>query len=338
MSKITTIETTPTLDMQPIQSFYQNRSKHYYALPTQRSFVWEVKRQSELIQSLITNYPIGDLCVHYNTGNDEYMDGQQRGRTIDQYLADKFRLHDSIGNVEVILNMNPSDKKEFVIAGKLFSELDPEIRQILLTRMIRIERFYDLSDEQINEVIRRKNNGKSPTTIERTRFLGGYVQRFVSELALHDFFDRKINIQNASKKDFNHEAAIYVILLYELSLTDNYSTNAHEKYAEYIRDNNLLTNEVQATMLSIIDYMNTVFPTKHKILTQASTPSIYQVSKIAMKEKVDPRDLLKFMDDLYEKYQDTLINKTGFISAAVIDEKTKFILKQYKQANLSKPE
>ena len=338
MGKLETILTTPTIDIQSIQKFYQNRQKHYYALPTQRNFVWEHKRQSRLIQSLVTNYEVGNLLVHDNNEQYEFMDGQQRANTIERYLSGKFKIHEKISNVDVVIDMGTLETKEFKIAGKYFNDLDEEVKTALLTQMIYVKVYKNLTDNQINNMIEVSNSGKALTTIQRTRMVGGYVQKFVSELALHDFFDRKINIQNASKMDFNHEAAIYVIMLFELNLTAEFSTNAHEKYAIFIKDNDLLTEKIQVTMLSVIDYMNKVFPTKHKILTQASTPSIYQVSKIAMEEKVDPRDLLKFMDNLYEKYQDTLINKTGFISATVIDEKTKFILEQYKQANITKPE
>ena len=167
MGKIETIITAPTLDMQSVQQYYQNRDKHIYSLPTQRNYVWGKARKSKLIQSLITNYPIGDLCVHFNNGNDEYMDGQQRSGAINGYIGDTFMLTDDVEDVELVVDMNSMKMKTFKIAGKRFSELDEVVKQTLLTRIIRIERFYDLTDNQINEVILRKNNGKQLTDIEK---------------------------------------------------------------------------------------------------------------------------------------------------------------------------
>jgi len=329
MSKIETIITPPTLDLQSVQQFYQNRDKHFYALPTQRNFVWDLKRQSELIQSLITNYPIGDLCVHFNNGNDEYMDGQQRARTVDRYVNNDFSLSEVLEDVEIVSNSKTMDMKTYQIAGKSFDELDQEIKQVLLTRMLRIERFYNLTDSQINEVILRKNSGMQLTTIAKTRMVGKEVQSFVADISSMDLFVRKVNITQSKKNDFLDEAAVYNILLFETGLDKEYSTVAKDKFAMEIRDLNLLTDEVKSRIESVFNYMESVFPKKHKILTYPNIPSVYELCKVMMDDKVDNREAYKLIDTFYNEATTDFKSHNSIITKSVIKKKTALILDYY---------
>lgn len=329
MSKIETIITAPTLDMQSVQQYYQNRDKHIYSLPTQRNYVWNKERKSKLIQSLITNYPIGDLCVHFNNGNDEYMDGQQRSGAIDSYIGDSFRLDDDLEDVELIVDMKSMKMQTFKIAGKKFSQLDEVVRHTLLTRMLRIERFYNLTDNQINEVILRKNNGVPLTNIEKTRMLGGDVQNFVSNIGKSDFFDRKVYIKPSGKDDFMHEVAIYNILLYETELDDEFTPQTKDKFAAYVKNNNLLTDEIKNEIEDTFEYLNECFPIKHQILNYINIPAIYFVAKRAKQDNVNHRAFYQFINDLYANKETELKLVSSSVTRMRLNHITDVVMNYY---------
>ena len=59
--------------------------------PYQRNFVWTLKDQKQLIDSILRGYPLPNFIVSLRKdGSYEMVDGQQRATTISKYVKNEF--------------------------------------------------------------------------------------------------------------------------------------------------------------------------------------------------------------------------------------------------------
>jgi len=73
----------------------------------QRHYVWDIKRASKLIESLIIGLPIPQIFL-YESGSNEYLiiDGQQRLMTVYYFMKGRFPKRDSRGKIRKIIQAN----------------------------------------------------------------------------------------------------------------------------------------------------------------------------------------------------------------------------------------
>ena len=83
-----------------------------YVPEYQREFVWDEKRQSRLIESLILGLPIPSIFLAENAdGRLEIVDGSQRIRTISAFLTDKLKLK-GLDKLKLLNELKYSDLSE----------------------------------------------------------------------------------------------------------------------------------------------------------------------------------------------------------------------------------
>ncbi|EGP9266508.1 DUF262 domain-containing protein, partial [Listeria monocytogenes] len=89
----------------------------------QRRLVWDDKKKSKLIESLIINIPIPPIFLYeYDLYEYEVMDGQQRISTITSFLNNKFKLKD----LQIWDELN----------GKFYRDLDQNVQRSIKRRYI----------------------------------------------------------------------------------------------------------------------------------------------------------------------------------------------------------
>lgn len=132
---------------------------------------WSALQQSELIESLMREFVIPPVYTidekrDYGrvkpTKKKVVIDGKQRLTTIRSYIKDGFALHKSIKPMEL-------DGVEYEVAGKKFSELDPEVQEVINAADILIYScpVDDISNNEVKEIFRRLNNGKQLTNAQK---------------------------------------------------------------------------------------------------------------------------------------------------------------------------
>ena len=95
--------------------------------------VWPSAAKSYLIETMLLGYPVPKLYLYQvldlrsRKTYKEIVDGQQRSVTIFQFYNDEFRLNDFLETDE--------------IAGKTYSELDPEFQSKFLEYSLAIDTF-----------------------------------------------------------------------------------------------------------------------------------------------------------------------------------------------------
>ncbi len=139
----------------------------------QRSYVWERKRKSALIESMVIGYPIPPVFAkRLNDGTAKaknmvycIMDGKQRLSSVAQFLNDEYALtdlepvkyHDEAENADV----------EFNMSGCKFSDLPEALQDILNSTMFTVTYFDNLTAEEERELFKRLNAGKPLSTKSR---------------------------------------------------------------------------------------------------------------------------------------------------------------------------
>lgn len=132
-----------------IRELYEsyNRKEIVLSPKFQRRPVWEYKAKSYLIDSILKGLPIPRIFVREKTNFDmtairEIVDGQQRLKTIFDFINDGFKVN-KIHNSQY--------------GGKLFSELDDNIKKEFLKYPISAVMFIDLDDNTIFDIFARLN-------------------------------------------------------------------------------------------------------------------------------------------------------------------------------------
>lgn len=131
---------------QPIMTINNQIKKKLIDLtPTfQRGYIWKREFKDELIVSILSGYPIGNVIIYKKNGSMEVVDGQQRLTTINHFIGDKFdfyevRTRKSVNRIKEIIK-DYYDKYQ-----KILSEDDIRgFNKLLGSGSIKFDDFPDL--------------------------------------------------------------------------------------------------------------------------------------------------------------------------------------------------
>lgn len=161
----------------------------------QRGFVWDKKRQTMLIDSMLRGYPIPPMYtiksdpIVNEKGKEvctyDCLDGKQRCTTISLFLNDGFAL----GDMEPIVYENGDEAD---ISNLMFSELDEELQDRIASYSLTVYYFTEIDEDEINEMMARLNNGKSLTSYELSRVRAKDLDT-IKEITNHQLFDEISN-------------------------------------------------------------------------------------------------------------------------------------------------
>ncbi len=174
----------------------------------QRGHVWDKKRQSLFIDSLIRNFPVPamftiktdiDAPEGCKKGSKVFdcIDGKQRSEAIRAFASDELVLTG--------LDTYDLNGEEFDLNGKTFSELPEEIREAFEGYTLTVYFFTEITDEEISEMMSRLNNGKPLTGVESARIKAKNLPA-ITRLANHDLFIE--NMTETARKSYNNEDVV----------------------------------------------------------------------------------------------------------------------------------
>ena len=292
----------------------------------QRGFVWDKKRQSLLIDSMLRDYPIPPM---YTIKVDEVvnekgkksaiydcLDGKQRCTTIAMYLNDQFAL----GDLERVVADNGD---EIDISGYLFSELPEECQDKITSYSLTVYFFTEIEDDEINEMMARLNNGKPLTAYELSRVKAKDLDT-IKELANHHIFDE------ISNKNYNNEDVVvksYAMLTKDEPCLDTKAIRPLIEELEFTQDDidviyNCFSLIDTARDIILEDDTDPVLNRKiaKKIITKIHLISIMPIAKIVCEEGIDPVVFAEFLQDFFvgepskrDDYNEAAKNGTGHV-------------------------
>lgn len=125
----------------------------------QRNYVWDEEKATYFIESILLGTEIPPLVLFQTKDKNEVIDGRQRYETIKRFLEDKLVLKDKgLHNLKAL-------------AGKRYSQLDSDTRELFEDTRIRILQFNVVDEPKLDEekeekikkeIFRRYNSGITP--------------------------------------------------------------------------------------------------------------------------------------------------------------------------------
>ena len=167
-----------------------------FDLAVQRGMVWDIYRKSLLIHSILQGFPIPAIYLTKENGVYSALDGKQRCNTIADYISNKFAL--SLKTPDVKLEDGTFEE----IAGKKFSDLSDELQDEIKDFSLTIYYYENITEEEINEMFFRINNGKPLSATELTRVKAKDLKSF-QNIASHNMI--KASVSEKGKERYNDE-------------------------------------------------------------------------------------------------------------------------------------
>jgi len=283
----------------------------------QRGLVWDVKRKSLLIHSILMGYPIPPFYATKRDGVYDMLDGKQRSNAIVDFINDKYALKD----IPEVQNPDDADVDEDINDMK-FSELAEEYQDLILSYTFTIYYYDGITDEQINEMFYRLNNGKPLSAIELSRARAKSLD-VIRKLANHQLFTSTLTESALAK----YAADDLVVKAYVILFTDTYDLSS--KNVRSIIENTEITEE-QAD--SISDTLDKYFNLYNEVLVRSKSAAKKLVQKVHMLsilpviEDMDADTAIEFFNDMPEEYKASCSNGTN--SSANVKKRVD-ILKEY---------
>lgn len=217
--------------------------------PIQRGYVWDIKRQSLLIDSMFRGYPIpATFAIRSNEkitvkGKEvsvyDCIDGKQRFTTVARYLNNEF----SLSGLDAI---EYEDGTSYDPNGKTFDELDEDIQESISSYMFTMYYFSDATEEEISEMMSRLNNGKVLTGTENARIKAKQLD-VIKGMASHKLL--MDNLSATAIKGYANEDIIIKLALLLNDQSELSSKNVRQAYETFTFGENTV-NEIN----SILDF------------------------------------------------------------------------------------
>lgn len=316
------INNQSTIDSPHLQKLYDQKELYNCDLKTQRQFTWDIERQRQLIISLFKNIIPSILTANIIKNEIRMVDGRQRLSTIFNFLDNKFSFDN-----DTIIKINNT---EYNVSNMFFKDLNEQLKIRLLSQNIRIEKYFDLTEDEEVDLMVRLNNGKSFSKVERAKLYNyGNINDFISEIKNTDLFKRKVSIAETFKKKLLDDKILIAIFASECNLNDVSFQNV-EEISKRIRENELLTKKNKERIMDTIKYIDLCIPVKQKWLNTNNFIPIYKVCKELNDKKINPRVGFSLLESFFmsnnAEYNSIKSNKWNSKSAS---EKRFYILKKY---------
>jgi len=153
-----------------------------FDLSIQRNRVWDEKTESLLIDSILRKYPIPAVFMTKENSIYDVLDGKQRLLTFARFLNNEFALQ-GLNSIEV-------DGEEYELNEKTFELLNDELQNNINGYGITIYYLEDATEEEVNEVFVRLNNGMPLTKFEMTRVLASQLMPTIKRITEHEAFSK----------------------------------------------------------------------------------------------------------------------------------------------------
>lgn len=262
---------------------------------------WNNLQRGELIDSLLRSYPIDPIrCEVKEDGIRYVFDGVQRSTNICNYFNDGFRLPRSLK--PVIL-----DGVEYEIAGKKFSQLDEAAQDKIRTSEVTVYMFTGCTEEDIREMYRRQNNGKSlSNTQKRTAIESDAMSEIVFSLADHPFFD-KILSPTQIKRDLPRDLIRECLMLINTNNDNDFTSFRSGDINNFVIwfSDQLAHGNISEDMASIIqdalDKFDVAFESKVEI-NSLSVPMMIYAGYRVLKDKQSFSRLVEKINEFISSY------------------------------------
>ena len=171
----------------------------------QRNYVWDNKKSSLLIESIILNVPIPVIYVSQEKDDTwSVIDGLQRLYSLKRFFEGKFKLN----GLEILSELNKQDIKS----------LNPKAQRMLKNGLLRVIMITHDSNEDIKyDVFMRLNTGSVHLTEQELRncLYRGNLNRLLKDLSQNKTWQTLLGISEPHKRMVDRELALRFLAIYQ---------------------------------------------------------------------------------------------------------------------------
>jgi uncharacterized protein with ParB-like and HNH nuclease domain len=272
----------------------------------QREFVWDIKRASKLIDSILSNLPIPNLLLgrYRKTEKFDVIDGQQRLKTIYSFIKNEFN--------------DSGTKKPFILRGldnrnwneKSFKDLDDLTQRKILNFTINSTLLENIDDDPkvIFEIFNRLNTGGIPLRSQEVRncIFSGQFNEVLKKLNTYPPWRKLLGRDKPNKRMDDIEL---ILRFYSLCNGKYYVYRAPmlEWLNDSMKNKNQSTKEFEELFTKTVDKVNSLFDTnvfkgKGRVFNRA----IFDAIMITVSEGIVKNNIV---DNAKEKYTFLLENE-----------------------------
>lgn len=195
----------------------------------QRNYVWTVKNQIQLIESILIGYPIPEIYL-WNTGTDEntgdtkysIIDGQQRCGAVFQFIANNYKLKESY--------LDDNNPKLATIKNRFFKDLEADDKKAIWSYIfsIRLVRSQVERISIVNMFLRLNSNNMTlnPQELRNAEFEGEFMN-LASCLSELKFWDQNRIFGVADRRRMKDISFISTLLVFMKKGIDEDISNAN---------------------------------------------------------------------------------------------------------------
>lgn len=295
----------------------------------QRKYVWDSKKASSLIESILIKVPIPTIYLAATKeGKINVIDGQQRLTSIFSFLDGSF-----------------PDGKKFVLSklqvlnelsGKSFAELDDINQNKILDYTIRTVTFAADSDPDLQyEIFSRLNTGSVALNSQELRncVYRGPFNDFIKELAADTNFLSLLGLSSPHKRMTDVELVLRFISFYKYSYI-NYKSpikkflNGTMRNLTSINDNE--KKEIKEAFKKAVSNLTSLLGQNSFRRFKSGNNNDYVWEKTRINAalydvlmdtmaRIDPTVLMRHLDAIKEAYIDLMVSNQDFIDSIMIN-------------------
>lgn len=234
---------------------------------------WDLLQKSLLIHTLAGGYPLPAFYSIAERVEEEVngkikkrtvyriLDGKQRFTNIDSFMIGDYPLHEDTPDVII-------DDEKFELAGKFYGDLPREVIDEIENFQLLAYKLEDATDEQIEDVFFRLNNGSPLSKQQKAKSKMGTVWAGkIKSLVEHPLMLEKASFTALQLRKADDETAVLQTMML---IDDNYevrsiSSNDVFDYAQTFKgqdDKDVLVDKVKNAM----DYLDKAFEGKENVL------------------------------------------------------------------------
>jgi hypothetical protein len=294
----------------------------------QRSAVWKPDQKQLLIDSILRKIDIPKLYLRETNSNGftyEIIDGQQRMRTLWEFLSSKFRLSEEAEGVLI-------GEKVFEVAECTYDKLPPKLKVERIHKYtLDVVIIQQATEDEIADLFFRLNNGTPLKPAEVRNAMPGEMKKAIRGLAKHKFFSK---VSFGNYRYANDQVAAQMMML---ELNGGPSDIPDRLLSKMYADHQKKVPKAAERMTQVLDIMNKLFPSKSKLLNRAETVNVYLLVSFLLSQakltKTFYADFLvwyqqseakRLRDNEYKLYMTSALN-----SRRSIEERFKIILMDF---------
>ena len=171
----------------------------------QRNYVWDNKKASMLIESIILNVPIPVIYVSQEEDDSwSVIDGLQRLSSLKRFFVGKFKL----SGLEILSDLNKSD----------ITTLNPKALRMLKNGLLRVIMITHDSNEEIKyDVFMRLNTGSVHLTEQELRncLYRGNLNKFLKEVVQNQKWLALIGLKEPHKRMADREMVLRFLAIWK---------------------------------------------------------------------------------------------------------------------------